>query len=345
MTISLISGDESYLIKKKVTDLKATLLNNNVSSLNYLYFAETNVKDFIENTQSLPLGLGNRLLVFNNCNWFTKAKSKENTKMSDLALKEIEFILKNQSAYLQIILVSYYKLDNGLKLTKLFKEHCQIYEYESIKYYRDSFNPKLLEFCQNEARLAHCSIDDKAINYLLDMTNGNMWLIHQEINKLATNLLPNKHISLAYLKSEIDFQSDIFALAENFLAKQTLTVFTILHNLQANTPILQIIAFFQTMTSKWIKLKVLEEYYNSKLPMRPGIIKRELPLKDLSTKIAKDLESNPFVIEKDLKRLIQVKLEFLINCQEKLIIYENKIKSGQLLDKQAIELFFLECAK
>ncbi len=47
MTIYLLGGDESFLIKQKLDELKAKLLTNEISSLNYLYYGESKLKDFI----------------------------------------------------------------------------------------------------------------------------------------------------------------------------------------------------------------------------------------------------------------------------------------------------------
>lgn len=339
MTIYLLGGDESFLIKQKLDELKAKLLTNEISSLNYLYYGESKLKDFIENTQFLSLG--KRLIIFNNCNWFTKAKDK----ISDTSLKEVELILKDDIPDLDIIIVAYHKLDNSLKTTKLFKEHSQIFEFESTKYYRGSYNPKLSEFVKHEAKLAHVSIDEKAIKYLLDITNGNLWLIHQEINKLATFVLPNKHISYSLIESQSDFSTDIFALSESFLGHDKDVLLTNLKNILSSNQPLQIIAFFQTMLVKWIKIKTFEEYYNSKLPQRPGILKRELPIKDLANKIAGDMDARPFVIEKDLKGLSKVELDYLHQCQAHLIDLESQVKSGLIQDRQAVEMFFLNTVK
>jgi hypothetical protein len=105
---------------------------------------------------------------------------------------------------------------------------------------------------------------------------------------------------------------------------------------------MQILATMQTMISKWVQIKLLCETYNKESNFGPGIKRRELPPQELAKLLAADIKGgNSFVLEKDVRRLSHASVEFLVDSRIELTKLEHLVKTGQMPDSHALELFFL----
>jgi DNA polymerase III delta subunit len=75
------------------------------------------------------------------------------------------------------------------------------------------------------------------------------------------------------------------------------------------------------------------------LPSGPGIDRRELPLPELSKRVAAELKLMPFVVERDMRKIVNLTCDSLIAKREELTRLEYLLKSGQIPDRHALELF------
>ena len=86
-------------------------------------------------------------------------------------------------------------------------------------------------------------------------------------------------------------------------------------------------------------MRALCEKFNSSLPTGPGVNRRELPLPDLVRRVSAELKAIPMVVEKDLKRIAKVPTSVLISKRIDLTRLEDLIKSGQIPESHALQIF------
>ncbi|HNH74855.1 MAG TPA: hypothetical protein PLF23_13815, partial [Candidatus Obscuribacter sp.] len=61
---------------------------------------------------------------------------------------------------------------------------------------------------------------------------------------------------------------------------------------------------------------------------------------ELAKRLQGSLKAHPFALEKDIKRLQPVSLDFLIRKRQDLTRMEQMVKTGLMPDLHALELFF-----
>jgi DNA polymerase III subunit delta len=356
MPVMVLAGEEEFEISRRVAELKSKLLDPNWETMNFTRLKNPPLSDIVELAASLPFGFGNRMILIDQCELFTKKRTKgdaiEGTPAKSLAkrpgkdkestdLDSFEESLSSISPNTYLIFACLANFDSSLKISKSAAKHAQLESFPREKYFPGSRSPKLETWCRKEAHRYSVTIDDDAIQYLLEACEANLRQVSSEINKAAVALLPKTHISKNVVEKLSPHHSHVFEFADRWLANQNAEALLSLEELLTQQSGMPILAALQTFLSKWIKIKLLSESYNEEVHTVLGSNRKELPLADLSRRIAAELKLIPFVVERDLRKLSKWTSKKLIAKRIELSRLEYLIKTGQMPEKHALELFLV----
>jgi len=356
MPVLILAGDEDFEISRKVAQMKLDLLDPNWATINFQRLDNPDLKSVMDAAATVPFGPGNRVIIVDRCDFFTKKRAKGGTASGAAAKapaktgskakdkgevdpEEFEAALANVHPLTYLIFACPHNFDSTLKISKAASKVAKVEAFPKEKYWPGSHNAKLASWCQKEAKRFKATIDDESIQYLLDSTEANLRQISAEIQKAAVAILPKTHISFATIVELSPHHSNVFELADRWISGKKGQALVSLDELLATQSGIPIIATLQTLLGKWIKMKVLCDKFNHELPGAPGIDRRELALPDLTRRVAAEMKAMPFVVERDLRKISHISTETLIAKREELIRLEYMLKTGQIPERHALELF------
>lgn len=349
MPVFILAGDEEFLLYRRLEELKKSWLDPTWATLNYMRMDGASIVDIIDAAASLPFGPTNKVIVVDRCDLFTRKKSKGDTSSeADDECKggskkdmvaDFEQALKSVAPNTYLVFVSTNNFDSNLKMSKAAAKYATVEPFSKERYFIGSNNAKLENWCAKEAKRFGATIDNEAVRYLLDGTEANLRQISAEIEKAAVSMLPKKHITLDLVEELSPYHSHVFTLADRWLSGNAEEAMASVTELLSRQNAMQIMAAMQTFLSKWIQMRVLMDKHNSALPWAPGVKRRELPLTELAKRIATELKTKEFVVEKDLKRISKMPTQKLIEKRNTLTRLEFLVKTGQIPEGHALELF------
>jgi DNA polymerase-3 subunit delta len=355
MPVLILAGDEDFEISRRLAQLKIELVDPAWLTFNWQRLDNPGLHEVTEAAAGVPFGPGNRVVVIDRCALFTKKRSKsgpaETVKQtsvkavgrgkaeSEVDPAEFEKVLASVHPQTYLVFSCPYNFDSTLKLSKAAAKVAKVEAFPKEKYWPGSSNARLRSWCQKEAKRFSATIADEAIQYLLDSTEANLRQVSAEIEKAAVAIMPNTHITEAVVIELSPHHSSVFDLADRWLSgkpDQAIIALNEILNQQSGIPVL---AALQTMFGRWIRLRVLVDKHNAELPSAPGVERKELPLAELTKRIAAELKLVPFIVEKDLRKLIHVSAQDLIAKRDELTRMELMLKSGAMPERHALELF------
>ena len=354
MPTIILAGEEELLISERVEALKEKLLDPAWATFNFSRIIHPDLREIVDAAAAVPFGPGNKVIVFENCDLFTKkrggksddesaggAKGKAKPKAESL-LDDLEKALAHVAPNTYLILSCPHNFDKSLKVSKIFEKHSEAIEsFEKMKFYPGSTNSEMLNWCRKRAHKLGVVIDDDAIDYLAESTEGNLRQIAKEIEKAATYILPETKISRQVIAHMSPHFSNVFALLDHWIsgdkAKVLESIQEILSRQQSAIPVF---AVMQTTISKWLNIKAATERVHASLPGGRGIQRREIPPADMAKRIGSEIKMNPWVLKMDLERIHKVELEYLMKKKLELTRLEASVKTGLLPDVHALSIFF-----
>ena len=355
MPVLILAGDEEFEMARKVARLKSELVEEHWLAMNFVRLTNPPIPTIIEAAASLPFGDGNRLVLIDRCELFTKRRTKDSagasavdTKSTGKSTKDNEAIspeafasaLSGVYEKTYLVFACPYNFDSTLKLSKAAAKHATLEAFTKEKHFPGSKNAKLETWCRKEAKRFGATLDDRAIDYLLEGAEADLRQISSEIEKASVALLPDTHITYEAVVELSPHHSHVFTLADRWLNNEKTEALFSLNELLREQSAMPVIAALETMLSKWIKMKILAEEINES-SSSATVGRKEVPLPELAKRVAFELKLMPFGVEKDLKRLSRHNSEELIGKRMELARLEYLIKSGQMPDRHALELFVL----
>ena len=352
MPVLILAGDEDFEISRKVQALREKLIDPAWASVNFMRLDNPNIQQICDAAAQLPFGPGNKVILIERCDLFTKKRSKgggeedaapaksakkETAKDKNSGLELFEAALDSVAENTYLLFSCPYNFDSSLKTSKAVPKSVGIEKFEKERYYVGSKNPKLDTWCRKEARRWGATIDDAAATYLLDGLEADLRSVSNELQKASVYILPKTHITLEAVQELTPFHSHVFVLADKWISGKTSEAYDSLRELLSRQSGMPIIAMLQTMLSKWVYMKMLCEKYNQETPHAPGG-KRELPLSELVKRVSVQVKSHPMVVESDLKRISKETSASLIRKKVELTRMEHLVKTGQLPESHALEL-------
>lgn len=350
MPTIILAGEEELLIAERLEVLKENLLDPAWASFNLAKINHPDLKEVIDGAAAVPFGPGNKVIVFDYCDLFTKKKGKssdddgaanKSKSKAEKLLEDLEKALQQLAPNTYLIFCCPHNFDKTLKVSKVFEKHAEIESFEKIKYWPGSTNAEMLNWCRKRAHKFGVVIDDAAIDYLAESTEGNLRMIAKEIEKTAVYILPEKTITLEVISRMSPHFSNVFALLDHWISGNKREVLSSIQELLSKQQsVIPVFAVMQTTLSKWLNVKTATERVLASLPAGRGIQKRELPIGDMAKRLQSEIKMNPWVLKMDLERVYKVELEYLVKKKQELTRLENSVKTGLIPDQHALSIFF-----
>lgn len=350
MPIHILAGEEELLISERLESLKENLLDPAWASFNYARTSKPDLKQVIDAAAAIPFGPGNKLIVFDQCDLFTKKKSgkadddaaaAKGKSKSDKLLEDLDKALAAIAPLTYLVFVCTFNFDKTLKVSKVFEKYAHIESFEKIKYWAGSTNEQMLNWGRKRAHKFGAVIDDEAIDYLAESTEADLRSIASEIEKAAIYILPEKTITIDVISQLSPHFSNVFALLDHWIhGERQLVLSSMQELLSKQQSAIPVFAVLQTTLSKWLNIKAASERVIASLPAGRGIQRRELPAAEMAKKLQTEIKSNPWVLKMDLERVHKVNLEYLVKKKQELTRLENSVKTGLITDVHALTIFF-----
>lgn len=349
MPVIVLSGEEEFRIAREVEALKKRLIAEPALAAFNFRVSSCDLKEMIDAAASLPLGSGNRMVLFENCSLFTKKRAASAASDDEASaardkpaklLEDLEHALAHVHANTYLVFALTSNFDSTLKISKIFAKHAQLSKFDKVKYFPGAANRDLLDFCNKEAHRFEACIEDQAAFYLAESTECDLRQISCEIQKAATYILPGKTIKLDDVSKLSPHFSHVFSLMDHWASGRKQDVLLAIQELRSRqaSPHM-VIAAAQTVLSKWIGYKTQVEEACAVLPGSRDVRRKEIPLHEIARSIAFEPRM-AFVVEQDLKRISTLTLGYLSERKRELTELEYLLKSGQMPETHALEHFF-----
>lgn len=307
----LFYGAEDYLLQEKVNFWKKNFREKhgeyNLSVINGL---KEDPSLIISECESMPFLGEKRLVILENLP--PAIGNKIDEKKANALLRFITDIPETT-----VLLFIEAKPD---KRTKFFKQVSKIAEVEEFKCLEED---DLQAWVLNEIAKREGKILPAASLYLTKKTGANLWMLHNEINKLIayTNGKPISENDIDKLVSSV-YDINIFKLTDYIGSKQGYRAIDALHK--------------------------LVDSGNNSFQIYNMIVRQFrifLQLIDLQNKPPKEIASilklHPFVVQSSLKQLSRFKKTELIEIYDQLLKIDIKLKTGEIKISTTNENMFI----
>ena len=320
MPTYLYWGEEEFNLDNAVKGLRSKVLDENWASINHKKLIEPEIPELIETLQTLPMMFGNLLVEVSASNLFLRGNKKVSS--SDDQMKKLFTVLENLNDRVHLLFVcpipreSGKKVDGTLKLTKTLQKIGKVEEFPAYKFYEDY---KLIDWIIKQASSKSLKISKDSAAILLANLGTDLRKIDNELEKIRTTIHPKVQITTKDLEEMVSTSENIFKLADLWIKSDKTQAIKELHKLFEKNHSLKILATLQTMSRKWLKIKILSKNKSS-------------------FDVAKLVNSPEFVVKKDIEKLKNISEEKLIELREKAVQAEFNIKTGELSPENALEL-------
>ena len=285
-----IKGEDFFLVKQALTNIKSYLIKD-LEEFNFISLdAEKMKKEQVyEQIATLPIGNDYRLVVVNN-------PSQDVVKF----LNKYEFV-DNSTVVVCV---------NAVNLTAGVFVDCSKLDRTDITKYILNYLSK-----------SKLSIEEQALDYIIDATNSNMTKIVNELNKVT-----------AYC---VDFEIVTIDIVTNLVANSNeYAIFMLTNAIDTKN-----FASYQQILNDLTKAQSQAEIfsYMGKYFKRMQYIS----LSKNNEELAKILNIKPYAVSMSRKHIAKNGVKYYINLYEKYINLDHKIKSGKITPSNALyELIF-----
>lgn len=201
----LLYGEEDFLISEEIKKIIRKEKLDDISTINYNLEVD-NIKDIIDDCQTISLFEDKKLIVINNCNYFNRVKYDEED------YNKVLDYLNNYNPSTIVIFVSHNSsVDSTKKITKKIKEVGEIIELNegnSKKYLSRSF--------------AAYKITDECIDLLIERVGNDIAILSEEAEKLKLYKYEEREITKEDVLdcATYNVDTDIFKFIDNIINKR-----------------------------------------------------------------------------------------------------------------------------
>lgn len=284
-----IKGEDFFLIKQAISIFK-NLLIKEFEELNYLKIDADKLKkeQIYEHLVMLPFGNDYRLLVLNNPS------------------AEIVKLLNSSEMSENIVVVCI----NAKDLSKAETIDCSKLDKQDIS-----------KYILNNLSKNNLSIEERALDYLIEATNSNMTIIVNELSKITSYCVDSDIITMDVVVNLVSNSSEyaIYMLTNAIDNKDYLSYQKLLNELNKTQNHGEIFAYI----GKYFKRM------------------QYIALNKNDDELAKILNIKPYAVKMSRNYVLKNGVKFYLNLYEKYVELDYKIKNGKITPTNALyELIF-----
>ena len=215
----LLYGEEDYLIKEEIKKIIKKAKVDELCISNYDLEID-NIKDVIEDCETVSLFNPNKVVILNNCNYFNRIKCNE----EDINLL-YEYIQNSNPDTILIIINHNSSIDSTKKITKKIKENGSILEFNKA-------NPTTLV----KKMFDGYKISSSNIELLINRVGEDIAILSNEVEKLKIFKIDDKEITEEDIMNCSSFyvDTDIFKFIDNIINKNKEDALTTYHEMLKN---------------------------------------------------------------------------------------------------------------
>jgi DNA polymerase III subunit delta len=255
-SLYLLYGTESFLLTETYELLVRTVLTEEEREFNVSVYdcEDTPVQTALEDAETFPFLGERRVILIKNPYFFTAEKEKE----VEHDLKKLESYIMSPSPFSIVVFVGpYEKLDERKKITKLMKEHAEVFVAYPLA------EKELREWIVERAGQSGVMVEEHAIDTLLKLAGTNLMTLANELDKLVLFVGPGGMIQQETVEKLVSrtLEQNVFVLVEKVTKRQigdALQVFyDLLENNEEPLKILSLLAgqFRLLYQVKWLAAK------------------------------------------------------------------------------------------
>ncbi len=307
----LLYGEEEYLKKKILEELKDKLLEEEMAAFNYdIYSGKKNsLAEIISRAESPAVLSQNRLVVVTECPYFSES-------LKDMESGKLLSYMESPVGGTCLVFISS-GVDKRKKVTKLMQKNNWAVNCEPVK--GSSLNKWIRKKLQQENKV----MDSEAQQILTQRTGNNLYRLERELNKLFCYVGDEKVITREAVALLVtgSVEVNIFELVDSLGRRDKKKALTLLQGiLKMNEHPLKIL----TMIARQFRLLI-----QAKSCLKEGLPRRE---------IASKLKVQPFVVNKLLSQTENFTSRELVDALVLSHETDLKIKTGRLDPYEAMDL-------
>ncbi len=228
--VVLIYGEDGIRKKKELDKIKADVLANSDQNLNFDRIdGEKDDLNYLQDIVERAPFLGEkRLILIERAPFF-------GGKCSERVLKYLENYLENPISTSFIVFMAE-KVDKRSRLFKQVKKHGEIIQLDFPKQYQ------VEGMVKERIKELNLNLDKKSLSLLIQNTGGNMGIIEQELNKLASAVGENRTITTDMVEKYVSttIEANIFKFVDKLGEKDIEPALRHLNEILLLEPVLRV---------------------------------------------------------------------------------------------------------
>ncbi|MCD7033033.1 DNA polymerase III subunit delta [Metabacillus sp. GX 13764] len=322
--VYLLQGTETYLLQETVKKILAAVLHEEEKEFNYSVYdmEETPIETAMEDAETLPFMGEKRVVLLKNPYFLTGERKKEKIEHK---VETLEAYLKEPAPFTVLILLApYEKLDERKKITKLLKKQAEAVEVHALS------EKELFSWTASLAEAENRKISREAAERLAMLTNSNLMIMNQEINKLCMYTAESEEITAETvdLLTARSLEQNIFDLIENTVSKNIPRAMAMLYDLlKTNEEPIKILSLMVNQFRLILQVKQLSKTGYGQ------------------PQIASVLKVHPFRVKLAQKQASLFAEEELSKILKRLAEADYEMKTGKMEKQLILELFLLKLSQ
>lgn len=205
----LLFGEEPYLINEEKNRI---IKDVNPFSISAFDMRETPLEVALEEARTIDLFGGNRTILLQNCTFLTGETSGKLVHNVDLLL---DYLAAPNPTTIMVFIVNSQKLDKRKKVVKALQKAATTYEAKPLR--------NVHSFIQKQVKAHGKSITTEACDFIQQRLGMNLFLLHNEIEKLCLAYPQEVTIDATMLENILSrtLEDDVFKLIERIIQKQS----------------------------------------------------------------------------------------------------------------------------
>lgn len=306
----LLYGEEQYLIDKEIDKITKKEKIDSISISHYDLEID-NIKDIIDDCQTVSLFEDKKIVIINNCSYFNRVKNNED----DVNLL-YEYILNSNPSTILLIINHNASIDSTKKITKKIKDTGKIIELNS-----SNINNVVKNMFDDY------KISDNTISLFIKRVGEDISILSMEAEKLKTYKIEEKEITKDDVINCATFNidTDIFKFIDNIINKNKEEALITYHELlRNNEEPLKIIMLLASKFRLMFQATTMSE-------------------KRMSEKeIASFLGIHPYPVKLAIQTGSKYSKKTILRFLESLADLDKDIKTGKVNPELGLELFILK---
>jgi len=305
--IIFLYGEDTYRSRKKLKDIVQEYKKIHKSGLNLKHFEADDFNLLNDETRQNSMFQEKKLIIVQDP--LSKASFREK-------------FMENSSKFFDsndvFLFFQEGKADERTAMFKLLKKKAKAQEFKKLS------GAKLKNWIKKEFQKYNVKTTEKVINFLAENIGNDLWRMSNEIQKLASY---KKEINLEDVKKlvRLKIEADIFKTIDAIAQKNKKEALKLLHKHidKGDSPIY----LLSMINYQFRNLLIVKDLVDKKLPYNLIVKKSGL---------------HPFVVKKTYSVCNRFDLENLKKIYKKILIFDLKIKTGQIEPEIALDLFVSE---